>query len=233
MQGAIQYVIFFGTYIILTRTLTQVEIGELPLLNAAMATYSTITLLSLQTATVKYVSEHAGTGNTRLMSGVVWVAFKIVVATSLPSFLILSLASRELSMFLFGAQTDSNLLILAFATGMLSNLATILVSTLWGLNLFAEMFWTNAGGLIIGRFFGVFLAWGGLHLFGYILGWFVGAAVTLAVSMLLSRPHILRKYDSVPTKKLLAYSSPILASSLIGLVQNWADVTILYGSQQT
>lgn len=228
MQGAVQYVISFGTYIILTRILTQVEIGELPLLSAAMATYSTITLLSLQTATVKYVSEDAGTGNLGRMSGVVWAASKIVAATSLPSFLLLSFASPELSVFLFGTRMDANLLVLVFATGMLSNLATILVSTLWGLNLFAEMFWTNTGGLVAGRLLGVLLAWRGLHLLGYIIGWLIGATFTLALSAALSRPHIHRNYEPVPTKTLLAYSTPILASSLIGLVQSWADVTILY-----
>ena len=229
MQGAVTYVAYFVSYVVLTRLLTPVEIGKLPLLNAIMAVYGAITILSLQTATTKFVSEYAGSGRLREASGVAWAAIRLVAAVSIPAFILLAFFSPQVSELIFGSRADAGLVTLTLLAALVSDFGALLVSLLWGLNLFSRMVTCNLAGVIMGRVFGLFLTWIGLRLPGFIIGWVIGSTTVLALSIVYARPHLQTPSERVPAKSMLAYSYPILFTALIALVQSWADVTILYG----
>ncbi len=228
LQGAITYLVYFLSYVVLTRILTPIEIGKLPLLNAALAVYGTVTILSLQTATTKFVSEYAGSGRLGLASSVGWISIKLVAAVTLPAFILLAFISPQLSELIFGSPLDASLLKLTLLAASISNFGIILVSVLWGLNLFSSMVASNLAGIIAGRICGILLAWVGLKLPGFIVGWVLGSATTLVLLAVYARPYLKRSGQDVATRQLLAYSYPLLLASLIALVQSWADVTILY-----
>ena len=229
MQGAATYLVQFLSYVVLTRILTPVEIGKLPLLNAAMGVFGTITVLSLQTATTKFVSEYAGSGRMDKVSGTTWTAIRVVAAVSVPAFILLAFLSPEVSELVFGSSADASLIAFALLAALVSSFGALLVSMLWGLNLFGKMVTCNLIGIVVGRAVGVLLAWVGLRLQGFVIGWVVGAAASLALSMVFARPYLRTRREHVSAGSMLAYSYPILFTMLIGLVQNWADVTILYG----
>lgn len=227
-QGAASYAVSFLTYVVLTRLLTPTEVGKIPLLSAIMAVFTTFTILSLQTATTKFVSEYAGTGRLELASGVIRTAMKLVAYVSIPAFLLLAVLSPQVSGLVFGTEADAPLVALALLAAFVSDFGSLLVSALWGLNLFGKMVTCSLAGMILGRAFGVFLAWIGLGLEGYVNGLVIGAATTLMLAIICTRARFGARSELASAKSMLVYSYPILFTTLIGLVQQWADVTVLY-----
>jgi O-antigen/teichoic acid export membrane protein len=193
-----------------------------------MAVFGTVANLSLQVAVAKFVSEYVGAGKSDRVWGVLSTAIKLVAAVSIPGFILLTAFSQQLSEFVFGSTGDACLLTLAILASVVSSFGAIVVGVLWGLNLFREMVASNLVGIVTGRAVGILLAWTGLGLFGFIVGWVIGASVSLVVSIAYVRAHMKTPGDDVVARTLLAYSYPILFANLIALVQNWADVTILY-----
>jgi O-antigen/teichoic acid export membrane protein len=228
MQGGVTYIVLFLSYVVLTRILTPVEIGKLPLLNATVAVFGTVSGLSLQIAVTKFVSEYAGGGGSDRTWGIVWTAIKVVSAVSIPAFMLLGVFSQQLSEFIFGSTGDAGLVMLVLLAALVSNFGALLVSVLWGLNLFSRMVTCNLAGVIMGRVFGLLLAWIGLRLPGFIIGWVIGSTTVLALSIVYARPHLKKPSPDVAARMLVAYSYPIFFANLIALVQSWADVTILY-----
>lgn len=228
LQGAITYVVSFLSYAVLTRILRPVEIGQLPLFNAIQAVFTTITIFSLNVATAKFVSEFAGIGRKDRVWGVALVALKVVASLSIPGFLLFLMLSSQLSRLVFGTPLDAQLVSLVVTSGLIANFVTILASVLWGLNLFGPMVTVNLVGAILSRVFGIFLATTPLRLEGYLIGWILGNALGLVSALTYLRPHLKRSQENFSARTLIAYSYPLLFSSLVLLVQSWADVTILY-----
>jgi PST family polysaccharide transporter len=229
LQGAVQYVVLFLAYVALTRILNPSEIGELPLLNATYSVFSTITIFALGTAITKYVAQYAGSGDENKVAGVASIALKIVAALSIPGFLLVALISRQLSGFIYGTALNPAVLVLVIFAAVVLNFGTILVAVLWGLSLFAQMVIANIVGVVTSRVFGVLLAASPLRLEGYVIGWIIGNASVLLIAFAYARPHLRRTQEKIPAVTMLVYSYPILFGSLVTLVQQWADVTILYG----
>jgi O-antigen/teichoic acid export membrane protein len=229
LQGAVQYIAYFLAYVALTRILSPTEIGELPLLNVAYTVFSTITLFALGTATTKYVAQYSGSGNEDKVAGVASIALKIVAALSVPSFLIVALFSPQISQLIFGTALNQAILVLVIFAAVILNFGTILVAVLWGLNLFWQMVTANIVGVITGRLLGILLATTSLRLEGYFIGWVIGNASILVLGFAYTRPHLKKTDEKIPAATMLLYSYPILLSGLVGLLQQWADVTILYG----
>lgn len=229
LQGSVQYVAYFLAYVALTRILTPSEIGELPLLSATYTVFSGITSFSLDTATTKYVAQYAGVGNADRVTGVTMLAVKTTAALSVPSFLVMALFSTQITRLIFGTALSPAVLILVIFAGVIVNFGTLLVAFLWGLNLFREMVTANIVGVLTSRLIGVLLAASFLHLEGYFIGWIIGNTFTLLIALAYSRSHLTKTEDKMPVLTMLVYSYPVMVSALLGLVQQWADVAILYG----
>lgn len=228
LQGAVSYLAIFLSYVFLTRILDPVDIGKLPLLNATFAVCQTTTMLCLQFATVKFVSEFVGCGRTDRASDVFWSAIRLVGVASISGFAVVVFLSPQLSELILGTRGDAGLLILTVLSELVSNFGNILLSVLWGLSSFRKMAASNLAGTLLERILGILLAWLGFGLQGLVAGWLIGAFATLALAIVFAGPYLKRWRNPVPAKEMLAYSYPILLVSLVTLAQNWADVTILY-----
>jgi len=229
LQGAVQFGLQFLAYVALTRILNPIEIGELPLLGATYSVFSTITLFALGTATTKYVAQYAGSGSEGKVVGVASMALRIVAALSVPAFLIVALISPQISELIFGTALNAVVLVLVIFAAVIVNFGTILLAVLWGLNLFGRMVAANIVGVVTSRVFGVLLAASPLRLEGYFIGWIIGNTSILLIAFAYARPHLTKTQEKMPAVTMLIYSYPILFSSLVSLVQQWADITILYG----
>jgi O-antigen/teichoic acid export membrane protein len=229
LQGAATYIVSFLTYVVLTRILSPSEIGELPLLTAAYSVFSTVTMFSLNTATTRYVAQSAGSTNDGDVAGVTYTALKIVAALSLPSFLVVALISPQLTRMIFGAAVSPVALVLVILAAVILNFGTVLVAMLWGLNLFGQMVAANVAGVVTARVVGILLAATPLRLEGYFLGWVIGNCSTMLIALAYSRSYLGGGDSKISARVLLVYSYPIMFSVVVGLVQQWADVTLLYG----
>src|SRR5256886_12244687 len=78
----------------------------------------------------------------------------------------------------------------------------------------------------LSRGIGLALASTKLGVLGIPIGWTIGAFATLILSLYLWKgklPHP----DSFPVRRLLVFSLPLFASTVVTLLQNWGDIALL------
>ena len=228
LQGAVQYVVLFLAYVALTRILNLPEIGELPLLNVTYSVFSTITIFALGTATTKYVAIRwvgKRESGCRRRSDCAEDRCR-TLGPRLPSSGF-DLSANQRNHLRHGAKlSGSGARNLRSRNPKLRNDSG---RSSLGLESFGQMVTANIVGVITSRVFGVLLATSPLRLEGYIIGWIIGNTSTLLIAFAYTRPLLRKTQEKIPVVTMLVYSYPILLSTLVALVQQWADVTILYG----
>jgi len=209
--------------------LTSAEVGKLALLYAGSSIFGTVTILSLNVATAKFVAESDGDRKSMKIATAMRSAVMLVGLSTVSGLIFILALSPAISLWLFGSEFDASIISAAIASAAISNFAGIFASVLWGLSLFGELFVLNVAGAVIGQLCAVFLAWFGFRLAGVVIGWNLGWLVALVIAAVYCRPHLRQNVrDPLQMKSMILYSYPILLSSLIGIVQNWSDVTVLF-----
>jgi O-antigen/teichoic acid export membrane protein len=128
----------------------------------------------------------------------------------------------------FKTPDSTNLLVVTFAASFLLDLTTLYGAYFLGLGLYAEMVYQNILYVPLSRGLGLVLAYRGLGTLGIPLGWALGGLATLVFSLYLWKGK-LSLSTSYPVRPLLAFSLPLFAATLISLLQNWGDITLLQG----
>jgi len=228
VQNVIQYLVAFVFYVVIARLLSQAEVGEISLLFFCMGVFGTLTQLAMPVATQKFVSENLGKGQIGRASAVSKTALKILLATSTPSLLLVIFTSKQLSLFVFGTEANIFVLIIAFITAFILNFTALFGAEMLGLGLFAEMAAQNLTFVILGKMMAIIFAWLGYGVNGVIMGWLLGSIICLIVSYIILRGKSPKPNEVFPAKMIITYSYPVLIFAIFGLIQGWADVTILY-----
>lgn len=94
--------ISFTFYIAIARVLTPSEVGEISLLFMVMTVFNTITLLALNSAVTKFVSEKLGMNKPEEASGAFWGSIKLMSKVALPAFVVTVGVSSYLARFVGG-----------------------------------------------------------------------------------------------------------------------------------
>jgi O-antigen/teichoic acid export membrane protein len=95
VMQASQYAAAFAFYVVVARILSPSEVGSFSLLLMVLAVFNTLTLLALNNAAMKYVSESMGAGDAQRAASASSKAFRPIVGLSPPA-LALGLASFKL-----------------------------------------------------------------------------------------------------------------------------------------
>jgi|TARA_B100001964_G_scaffold241195_1_gene312942 putative peptidoglycan lipid II flippase len=225
-QNIIEFAVAFGFFFFLARIVTEAEVGQLSLLAFVMTIFTTLTQLSFPVAITKYVSEMVDNEERSNAGAVFRTGLKLILAVSIPSLIF----GLTLSPFLSEVVLDGislNTLIVVFLASFILDIAVIYGHGLLGLGLYGKMITTSLSYVVVSRSLGLVLASIGLGLFGIVLGWLIGASVSLIISVALlgRRLYSTEKFSS---RKLIFYSLPVLLYSTIFMFQNWSDVIILY-----
>lgn len=225
-QNIIEFVVAFGFYFVAARLLTSAEVGQVSLLAFAMTIFTTLTQFSLTTAVTRYVSEAVGRQEQSVAAGVFKTGLKLLLLISVPSLAAALALSPFLSQYAFGG-LHLNTLILVFATSFILDVAVFYASGMLGLGMYEKMILQTLSYIVVSRTLGLVLAFIGLGALGVVLGWMIGATISLFISIsLLGRR--LSDGAAFPSKRLIVYSLPVLSYTLILMVQNWADLLVLY-----
>lgn len=226
IQNIVQYVVAFAFYVAIARVLSQAAVGEISLLLFTAGLFGTLTQLAIPIASEKFVSENLG--RPARASAAARMAFKIILATSMPAVFICVLLSPQLSIILFGSSSEALVLASFFIASTILNLVTLLGYDMLGLGMFAERAAQSLIFIIVGRVLAVLLAWFNYGVYGVALGWILGAIVGLIASFLILKGHFIGTREIFPARTMLAYSYPIYVYSIITLIRGWVDVIVLY-----
>jgi O-antigen/teichoic acid export membrane protein len=218
--------IAFTFYIAIARVLTPSEVGEISLLFMVMTVFNSLTLLALNSAVTKFVSEKLGMNKPDEASAAFWGSIKLMSKVALPAFAVTVVFSSYLARFVGGL--DASLVSMAAGAGLILDYTSILGAAFYGLWLYGSVTIQNILFYVVGRFSGLALAMFGLRIHGVALGILTGAIASLAYSILVFRGKLPRTKTALPSNSLIGYSGPIYVASLIVLAQAWLDIAILY-----
>jgi O-antigen/teichoic acid export membrane protein len=211
-------------YIVAARVLTPSDIGVIASLQFATAIYTTIAILSLQTAATKYMSEEIGRGRSAVAAAVALQTLKIVVVSSFCILCLSILFSPMLAESLLGVSSGSLVFAIAFLSAFFGIVKQMYVSFLQGvqrLDLFAKIHIVTvlvSSGLAV---VAVILGYG---LIGVVLAWLASQVVGFLLSAFLYQKCLPEaSVNGYPISRLFRFAMPLLLLGLVGLVANWSD----------
>ena len=219
----------FVFYVVLTRILTQAEVGAVSLLLFSHAALQTIATLSMPIAVAKYVSERER--GLSPPAEVVKAALKVLLCFTTPCIALLIVLSPSIASIM-NYKEFSVPLAIAFATAYLLGYAQVSYSILWGIGGFREMLIASVGYVLVGKVLALVFASLGFGVLGVSVGFLIGSMLFFALGWIYACRLVLLKYGGegprFPVKTLLSYSLPLVFSSSIMIAQRWADVLVLY-----
>jgi len=225
-QQVAVYATSFVYYILLIRVLNLSQIGEISLLSAAMAIFTTLTQLSLPLAATRFISARMGDQDPSDASGVARTTLRLTLTLAGPALLLALLASPSIGAMVFKTPDAPTLLLVTFLASFILDLTTLYGAYFQGLGLYAEMVYQNILYVPLSRGLGLILAYNGLGTLGIPLGWAVGALATLLLSLYLWKGK-LSQSSNYPARPLLTFSLPLFASAIVTLLQSWGDLALL------
>jgi len=225
LMNAMNLSISFAFYILIARILTVDEVGTISLLFMATAGFTTLTLLALNSAVIKFISESLGMHNIGKASAAFWKSLKVASIAVLASFMIVISILPYISLMV---KLSASLMLIAFATGLVLNYMSLLGGAFYGLWLYGLVALQNVIYFGVGRFSAVVLAKLGLGVQGVALGVLAGALTSLIYSIFAFKGRLKRLSDPFPTRLLFSYSLPLYAMNVILFIQGWLDIALLY-----
>ena len=225
-QQLVIYASSFVYYVLLIRILNLTQIGEVSLLAAASAGFTTLTQFALPLAATRFISSSIGGKDPSTAGGVARTSRRLVITIGAPTLLLSLLASPWIANTVFKDPNATSFLVVAFGASFLLDLTTLYGAYFLGLGRYAEMTYQNVLYHPLSRGFGLVLAYKGLGPLGIPTGWAIGASAALLLSAFLLKRK-LPKADNFPARTLLVFSLPLFASALVTLLQGWGDIALL------
>jgi O-antigen/teichoic acid export membrane protein len=225
-QQLVIYASSFVYYVLLIRILNLSQIGEVSLLAAASAGFTTITQLALPVAATRFISASLGGKDPSRAGAVARTSLKLVITIAAPTLLLSLLASPLIAGTVFKNPDATSFLVVAFTASFLLDLTALYGAYFLGLGRYADMAHQNILFHPLSRGLGLILAYQGLGPLGIPAGWAIGALAALVVSIFLLKGKI-PSGESFPARPLLIFSLPLFASALVTLLQGWGDVALL------
>lgn len=216
----------FVFYVVVARVLDPKEVGRFSLLLMVLTVFNTISLLGLNNAVIKYVSENLGKGDEEYALASAREAFKVLLFVSIVALAVGFSFSPVIGSYI-GVGVIEVLIILT--TAFILNITSYYGALMYGYSMFKEVSVQNILYTTIGRFSGILFTLFCLSVLGLILGLLVGSIVTLFYSILILKGKVRRTNKRFPAVKLLAFSMPVYGANIIGLSQNWLDIAVLSG----
>jgi stage V sporulation protein B len=224
-----QYLIQAVFYVIVTRTnaLTSADIGILSILTTLTSTFSLLTLLALPTALTKFTAEKLGTNQREDAAAIQKTITKTVLTLSIAGFAIVTLSAQLLSQYLWNNLDFIILLILNFTYAFLLNIETLFHSKMQALSLFGKMATLTLTYIASSRTIAVVLALLNMGITGVLIGYVVGAILTVILATRFLRGKFPATTKTVPLKPLLQFSLPLVLGAVAALTMTRADIVMI------
>ncbi|MDW8045609.1 MAG: oligosaccharide flippase family protein, partial [Nitrososphaerota archaeon] len=229
IMNIVSFLASFIFYVGIARVLTPKDMGLISLMFSTIAIFNTFTLLALNSAVIKYVSEHLGKSDIITASAVSRRVFKVITIISISALLISILISPLILEWFFQLQITMPIFLLLISVGIMLNYTNYYGAIMAGLAMFGMVAIQNILFSIGSRISALTLAFLGFKVDGVAFGFFLGAIICLTFSILMVRGKMKGSDDNFPLREILSFSIPIYIFNIIHLARDWMDILILYG----
>lgn len=225
-----QQVILYSTYLVfylfLTRVLNTTEVGEVGILSLLQALFIGFTSGSFPSAATRFISRGLASGDANMAGGVAKTTLRMSVTIAAPGLVAGALISLFFGQAIFAGPGASELLFLTFVGGFLLDLMNLYAAFFLGIGKYAQTLYQNILYVPLSRGLGLALALQ-FRVLGIVLGWAIGGLLTIFFSLYMWHGQ-LSKSRPYPVRPILAFSTPVFASALVTIGQQWGDIGIIY-----
>lgn len=225
-QQAILYSTYLVFYLFLTRILNTTEVGEVAFLSLLQALFIGFTSGSFPSAATRFISRSLAAGDAHTAGGVAKTTLRMSVAIAVPGLVGGALISLLFGQSIFAGQGASELLFLTFVGGFLLDLMNLYAAFFLGIGRYAQTLYQNILYVPLSRGLGLVLALQ-FKVLGIVLGWAIGGLLTIFLSLYMWHGQLPRSRP-YPLRPILAFSTPVFASALVTIGQQWGDIGIIY-----
>jgi stage V sporulation protein B len=225
VQGFLSAALGVVYIVFLTRLLSQEEIGTFGVLTFALGLVQTIGLLSLSSASVKYIAQFIAEGNREKAKAVVTRVLQISVIISFAAFAIIFALSSWISDTLSSSSQVvqvSVIQVLAVASFFLLFYYQAL-GFLQGLQKLRDFALLNLLYTVIQYGLALALVYLRLGVLGIIVSWAVAFVVCAALALALTRRSLGIVGKPFESRPLLNFAFPLYVSSIFGFLVVWVD----------
>jgi len=242
-QGFATALIGLAYFVVLAHTFRdpseQWQMGAYALLSFVLSSSQVFGTLSLQSASVKYVSQYLAEGESEKAKAVAVRVLQIGLLASTVAFLTLFVPAEWVSTLLFSVSDSAFLIRIVSGCVVFAILYVIALGILQGLQRMREVAFIGLLYAIIHTCVGVLLLFLGWRLYAVVVGWLVGLLIASVAALILvarylgvvGRPH--------PIRPLMSFSLPLYFSAGVGFFVAWIDqlflvsyMSLLYGSTE-
>ncbi|HVH15987.1 MAG TPA: oligosaccharide flippase family protein [Candidatus Angelobacter sp.] len=225
-----QQVILYSTYLVfylfLTRVLNTTEVGEVGILSLLQALFIGFTSGSFPSAATRFISRGLASGDPNMAGGVAKTTLRMSATLAAPGLIAGALISLFFGQSIFAGPGASELLFLTFVGGFLLDLMNLYAAFFLGIGKYAQTLYQNILYVPLSRGLGLALALQ-FRVLGIVLGWAIGGLLTIFFSLYMWHGQ-LPKSRPYPVRPILAFSTPVFASALVTIGQQWGDIGIIY-----
>jgi O-antigen/teichoic acid export membrane protein len=218
-------VILIGSFVILARLISPMDMGILALLQLVNATCQTFLTWFAQAVT-KYVAENASNES---RAAPFYQALRLTIVAYIPAVVVIFFGSTFLASHILGNSVYSNLFQwMAVDVVFFGGILPVASAALLGLRKFREI---AVVGLVFGGFvrqFSIILLILVLRNFvGLVIGWVISDAATAIIYMVLAMRALGAPRFDFPISKLTRFSAPLELATIVTYAQTWFDRALL------
>ncbi len=226
-QQVLLYATYFIFYVLLARILNQTEVGQFAVLAGIQALFAGIVSGSFPSAATRFISRNIARGDPSAAGGAARTTLRLSMAVALPLLALSLLLSSYGSRFLTGFSDPTNLLYATFVSAFFADLMLLYAAFFIGAGRYARSLYQNLLYVPLSRGLGLLLAILGLRVLGLMVGWAIGGAIAILLSLYMWH-GLLPRGGTYPLRPILAFGLPVFISTLVTVGQTWGDIGIIY-----
>jgi len=230
LQNAIQFGIGLLFFTVAAKMLTATDIGFISTFTFISVLFIAVAPLSLQVAAAKYVSEFLGQNKREKAASIVRTVRTWVFSVSACLFIVFSFI---LFFLLVDYPLKFDLVFLVLIYSFFSTVRLTYQAFLQGLQQFKRYSLTGIVSMVSSRGLGIILIISGYGLYGVVIGWVMGEAIGSILGVFFSRDLLPQTKSSYNYKTLLAFSLPLLFTTIVTTISDWTDRILLFGNLDT
>ncbi len=223
LQSLASTILGVAYFAVLARFISEAEMGWYTSLSFLLSFLPLLATLGLNPAAAKFLSQHLAEEKTEKAGKIPKTVLLLCLPFSLVVSLLCVVTAPQLSLFFMKKEELAWLIqILALAVPF-ATLSTVCLGLLQGLQEIGKLSKLSFFSYILTKFAGLFLLLSGLGLAGILVGWILGNALTIFITLTIVLRRLPFTKGLYPTQPLLSFSMPLLASSVLILLTQWMD----------
>lgn len=226
-QQVLLYLTYFVFYVVLARILGKTEIGQFAVLAGIQALFTGIVSGAFPSAATRFISRNIASGDRMAAGGAARATLRLSLLVAIPALLLVLFFSQFAGGFFGGFTNPTQLLYATFVSAFFADLMLLYTAFFIGVGRYAQTLYQNLLYVPLSRGLGLALAYLGFRVLGLMLGWGIGGAAALLLSLYMWRGRLPRG-GTYPLRPILAFSLPVFISTLVTIGQQWGDIGIIY-----